>query len=173
MFLAFNYLTLHKFCPLTFFFFFWPFRATLMAYQNSQARGWIGVAATSLHHSHSNSGSKLHLWPAPKLVVMPDPQPTERGQRSNPHPHGTSWVHKLLSHNRNSLSIYRHCDQFYISDCATYLPSFPFISFSPLLLSIRLVTFSVFFSPKNILFHILLWKLYILIHSLCRLLLKF
>ena len=28
-------------------------------------RGWIGVAAVSLHHSHSNRGWELHLQPTP------------------------------------------------------------------------------------------------------------
>ena len=40
------------------FFFFW---ATLMAYGSFQVRGQIRDAATSLHHSHSNSGSELNL----------------------------------------------------------------------------------------------------------------
>ena len=41
--------------------FFWLFRAAPAAYGGSQARGQIEVTAASLHHSHSNSGSKLHL----------------------------------------------------------------------------------------------------------------
>ena len=41
------------FCGL--FFFFCPFRATHSAYGGSQARGWIGTTAASLHHSHSNT----------------------------------------------------------------------------------------------------------------------
>ena len=36
---------------------------TSMAYQSSQARGQIRAAAAGLHHSHSNSGSKLCLPP--------------------------------------------------------------------------------------------------------------
>jgi len=46
--------------PLLFFFFF-LFRATPLAYGSSQARGWIGAAAASLCHKHSNTRSKLHL----------------------------------------------------------------------------------------------------------------
>ena len=42
---------------LSFFF----FRAVGVAYESSQAKGCIGAAAASLHHSHSNSGSELHL----------------------------------------------------------------------------------------------------------------
>ena len=55
------------------FFFFWPFRAALGAYGSSQARGQIGATAASLHHSHSNTGSKPHLRPTPQLTAMPDP----------------------------------------------------------------------------------------------------
>ena len=70
------------------FFLFLLFRATPKAYEVSQPRGQIGAMAASLHHSHSNKGSKLHLWPTPQLTATPDPQPTERGQGLNPHPHG-------------------------------------------------------------------------------------
>ena len=35
------------------------------AYGVSQARGQIA----GLHHSHSNMGSKLHLWPTPQLTA--------------------------------------------------------------------------------------------------------
>ena len=41
-----------------FFFFFFFFRTTPMAYVSSQTRGQIGATAVSLHHSHSNVGSK-------------------------------------------------------------------------------------------------------------------
>ena len=54
----------------------------------SQARGQIRAAAASLRHSPGNLGSEPHLRPTPQLTAMPDPRPTERGQRSNPHPHG-------------------------------------------------------------------------------------
>ena len=59
------------------------FRATPIAYGSSQARGGIGaVAATtamatqdpsgiSLHHSHSNSGSKPRLRPTPHWILNP------------------------------------------------------------------------------------------------------
>ena len=44
------------------FFFVFFFRTTLVAYGSFQARGQIGaVAGASLHHSHSNAGSKSHL----------------------------------------------------------------------------------------------------------------
>ena len=31
---------------------------------------------------------ELYLQPTPKLMAMPDPQATERGQGGNLHPHG-------------------------------------------------------------------------------------
>ena len=43
-----------------FFFVFCLFRATRVACGGSQARGRIGATAGSLHHSHSNAGSKPH-----------------------------------------------------------------------------------------------------------------
>ena len=55
---------LPHFCTLGFFFFFFfsfCFRATPVAYGGSQARGQIGAVANSLHHSHSNTRSKLRL----------------------------------------------------------------------------------------------------------------
>ena len=33
----------------------------------------IGAVAASLHHSHSNARSELHLWHTPQLMAMPDP----------------------------------------------------------------------------------------------------
>ena len=71
-----------------FFFFFWSFlsfRAAPMAYGGAQARSLIGATAAGLHHSHSNARSKPRLQPIPQLTAMPDLQPTERGQGSNPH----------------------------------------------------------------------------------------
>ena len=59
------------------FFSFCFFRAMLAAYGSSQARGWIGAAASSLRYSHSNARSELHPWPMPQLMTTPDPQPTE------------------------------------------------------------------------------------------------
>ena len=49
------------------------FRAALAAYGSSQARGLIGAVATSLHHSHSNVGSKRSLQPTPQLMALPNP----------------------------------------------------------------------------------------------------
>ena len=60
---------------LLFFFFFslFVFRATPVAYGDSQARGPIGAVAPGLHHSHSNTGSELCLRPTPQLTATPDP----------------------------------------------------------------------------------------------------
>ena len=58
-----------------------------MAFGGSQAKGQIGAAAADLRHSQA--GSKLHLQPMLQLMKTPDPQPTERGQGSNPQPHGS------------------------------------------------------------------------------------
>ena len=48
------------------------FRVEPTAYGSSQARGPIRAVAASLHHSHSNTRSKLHLRPTPQLMAMPD-----------------------------------------------------------------------------------------------------
>ena len=53
------------------------FRTAAEAYGSSWARDRIGAAAASLHHSHSNAGSKLCLRPTPQLTATPAPQPTE------------------------------------------------------------------------------------------------
>ena len=57
----------------TTFFFFWLCRAAPAAYGGSQARGPVGAIATSLHHSHSNAGSELHLQPILQRTATPDP----------------------------------------------------------------------------------------------------
>ena len=48
------------------------FRATLVTYGDSQAKGQIGAVATGLRHSHSNSGSGPCLQPTPQLTATPD-----------------------------------------------------------------------------------------------------
>ena len=54
-------------------FFFCLLRDVPKGYGGSQAREWIGAVAASLHHSHSNTRYKPHLWPTPQLMAMPDP----------------------------------------------------------------------------------------------------
>ena len=49
------------------------FTATLAVYGNSQARGQIGAAAVSLHHSHSHIRSEPHLQSMLQLVATPGP----------------------------------------------------------------------------------------------------
>ena len=43
------------------FLFFFLFRVASVAYEGSQARGWIGAVANGLRHSHSNARSYLAL----------------------------------------------------------------------------------------------------------------
>ena len=71
-----------------FLFLFLLFRAAPSAYGGSQARGQIGAAAASLHHSHSHAGSEPHLRPTPQLMATPGLRPTQQGQGSNLCPHG-------------------------------------------------------------------------------------
>ena len=61
------------------------FRATPEAYGDSQAGGLIGVTAASLHHSHRNARTELHLQPIPQLTATPDlnPQSEVRDQTRN------------------------------------------------------------------------------------------
>ena len=63
------------------------FRIAPTAYGCSQAGSLIGAAAASLYHS--NTGSEPSLQPTPQLTATPDPEPTERGQRSNLQLHGS------------------------------------------------------------------------------------
>ena len=77
--------------PLSIYFFFFPlwlFRAAPEAYGSFQARGQIGAAASSLHQSHNNLGSKPQLWSTPQVTARPDPRPTEQGQGLNLNPYG-------------------------------------------------------------------------------------
>ena len=53
------------FCFVRLFVLFLLFRAIPTAYGGSQARDQIGAVAASLHHSHSNAGSKPCLQPTP------------------------------------------------------------------------------------------------------------
>ena len=52
------------------FFFFGGERGTPVPYGSFQARGWMGAAATCLHHSHSSVRSKPHLWPTLHLQQL-------------------------------------------------------------------------------------------------------
>ena len=61
--------------PLSLFFFFLIFRATPTAYGSSQVGGRIRATATSLHHSHSNTGFKPIRWPTSQLTATPDLNP--------------------------------------------------------------------------------------------------
>ena len=50
----------------------------------------------------SNTRSELHLPSTPQLMATLDPQPTERGQGSNPQPHGSQSDLFPLRHDGNS-----------------------------------------------------------------------
>ena len=54
--------------------------AASSAYGGFPARGQIGAVAAGLCHSHSNTGSKLHLQLWPQLTAMLDPWPTEQAR---------------------------------------------------------------------------------------------
>ena len=59
------------------------------------------------HMEAPKLGAKLELWlPAHATAsAIPDPQPTEQDQGSNPQPHG-SWLDSFpLHHNRNSQAL--------------------------------------------------------------------
>ena len=70
------------------FIYFLLFRAAPTAHGSSQARGQIGTAAASLHHSPRNTRFELHLRPTLQLMAMPGPYLTDRAQNSNRHPRG-------------------------------------------------------------------------------------
>ena len=53
-----------------FYLFILLFRAAPTAYGGSQARGPIGAAAASLHHSHGNAGSEPPLQAPLQLKTM-------------------------------------------------------------------------------------------------------
>ena len=61
------------FAYMTFFCFFFFFRAEPSAYEGSQARGRLRAVVTGLRHSHSNAGSKPPLGPMPQLTATSDP----------------------------------------------------------------------------------------------------
>ena len=65
---------LGHFLELIFFFFFFLFTAAPVAHGSSQASHQIRAIAAGLHHSHSNSGSELHLCTIPHLMATQDPQ---------------------------------------------------------------------------------------------------
>ena len=63
MYLSYHFVIHLKLTQLTqhFFFFFLLFRSAPATYGSSQARGQIRATAAGLHHSQSNTGSRLHL----------------------------------------------------------------------------------------------------------------
>ena len=74
-----------------YFFLFYLFIFSFYGYTCSiwkfQGQGLNWSCNWDLCHSHSNTGSKLNLWPPPQLAATPDPKPIEQGQGWNLHPH--------------------------------------------------------------------------------------
>ena len=86
------------------------FRAACVAYGSSQAGGRIGATAASLPHSHSNLGSRLHLWPTYTTAHGNNGSLTHWA-RPGIEP-ATSWIlveSFLLYHNGNSSSPFLIC----------------------------------------------------------------
>ena len=88
------------FPPVNYFFFL--FTAALSTYGSSQARGQNRAAAASLHHSHDNTRSELHLCPTPMLAATLDAEPTVPGQGWNPHSHRDNIGFSPLSRSGNA-----------------------------------------------------------------------
>ena len=65
-------LIIWSFCN-RYFFFVLIFRASPVAYGSFQAKGQIEAAAASLQHSHSDTGSRLHLLSTPQFTATLDP----------------------------------------------------------------------------------------------------
>ena len=80
--------------------FFFLFIAAPAAYVYSQARGWIGAAAASLHHSHIRS--QLHLWPTPWLMATPSFNPLSKTRDWTCILMDASWILNLVSFSGNS-----------------------------------------------------------------------
>ena len=78
---------------LGFFFLFFCFfafsRAAPAAHGGSQARGPIGAVDTGLARATATRDPIRVCHPHHSSRAMPDPQPTEHGQGSNPQPHGS------------------------------------------------------------------------------------
>ena len=88
---------------LIFIHFFFPFRATPVAYGSSQARGRIRRAPAGLHHSHSNTGSELHLWSMLQpAATLDSPTRWDRPGIERASSGTLCWVLYLPSHNENS-----------------------------------------------------------------------
>ena len=51
------------------------------------------------------------LWLAPQLMAMPDPQPTDQGQGSNPQPHG-SLLGPLINVGFTFPDVFKNCRSF-------------------------------------------------------------
>ena len=69
------------------------FRSTPVAYGSSQASSGIRSAATDLHQSHSNTGSKLHLQPISQLTAHQILNPLREARDRTCNLIDTIWAH--------------------------------------------------------------------------------
>ena len=81
------------------FFLSFFFKAIPTAYGSCQARGQIGAAAASLHHSHSNTGPQPPLRPPLQFLAM-ILNPVSKVKDLSYILTDNSWVLNPLSHNR-------------------------------------------------------------------------
>ena len=93
---------------------FFLFRVTPAAYRSSLARGGIRATAASLHHSHSNARSELHLQPMLQLTATPIFNPMGKTRDQTLILMDTSWILNPRSHNGNSfLCFLKKCTFYY------------------------------------------------------------
>ena len=85
-------------CMVLFCFVLFLIRTAFAAYGGSQARGHVRAIAAGLHHSHSNTGSRLHLRPTPQLMAMPDPYGSLTHWASPGIEPETSWFSQVCFH---------------------------------------------------------------------------
>ena len=80
------------------------FRATPVANESSQARGWIREAV-GLHDSHSNTRSELHLCLCCNLWQHQILSPLSDARNQTCNLMDTSWVLNPPNHNRNTKNL--------------------------------------------------------------------
>ena len=98
-------------CNLSFYFFF-CFFGPHPWYREGPRLGVELELLPGLRHSHSSTGSEPCLQMSLPLTATPDPSPTERGQRRNPQPHGSSLDSFPLRHDGNFESVSpRRCQE--------------------------------------------------------------
>lgn len=89
-----------------FYLFIFSFWVHIHGIWKFQARGPFRAAAASLHHSHSNTGSILHLQPTPQSRQCPILNPLSEAGDQTSILTDTVLHSNLLSHNGNSCFIF-------------------------------------------------------------------